>query len=238
MKPAPKAAVQSGDLMGRACRAHPWHGVSIGDDAPAIVTCFIEMVPTDTIKYEIDKHSGLLTIDRPQTFSNVCPTLYGFVPRTYCGEHVAALCAERTGRGGIGGDADPLDVCVFAEQPVTHGDILLQAFPVGGLRMVDGDEADDKIIAVLCGDAAYGHWTELDECPRPLLDRLVHYFETYKRAPRTNEGRPEIVGLYGRLEAHDVIRRAQEDYRERFGEVSGFLNAEDRDGLLRPGALA
>ncbi|HLT23729.1 MAG TPA: inorganic diphosphatase, partial [Ignavibacteria bacterium] len=69
-------------------KAHPWHGVHIGDNFPDIVTSYIEIVPTDTVKYEIDKHSGMLTIDRPQMYSNICPTPYGFVPQTFCGEKV------------------------------------------------------------------------------------------------------------------------------------------------------
>src|SRR5215813_4522493 len=71
-------------LMGLLFRAHPWHGVTIGKNAPAVVTTFIEVVPSDTVKYELDKATGILKVDRPQKFSNVCPTLYGFIPRTFC----------------------------------------------------------------------------------------------------------------------------------------------------------
>ena len=212
------------ELMGLLFRSHPWHGVSIGDRAPEQITCFIEMVPTDTVKYEIDKHSGFLKVDRPQTYSNVCPTLYGLVPQTYCGDRVAALSAAKTGRT-LAGDRDPLDVCVLAERPISHGDILLQARPIGGLRMIDGAEADDKIVAVLAGDAAYGGLHDLGACPRPLVDRLIHYFETYKLAPGA-DGRPcEITHVYGREEAFDVIQRSQEDYQERFGGMTSLLHA-------------
>ncbi len=79
-------------------RAHPWHGVDPGPGLPAVVTAYIEIVPTDAVKYEVDKVSGILRMDRPQQFSNVCPSLYGFIPRTHCDERVAALCPERTGR--------------------------------------------------------------------------------------------------------------------------------------------
>ena len=162
--------------------------MAIGERAPEVVTVYVEIVPTDTVKYEIDKASGYLTVDRPQQFSNVCPTLYGFVPRTYCAARVAARCAERTGRPGIVGDGDPLDICVLSEKAIPHGDILLRAVPIGGLRMLDGDEADDKIIAVLEGDAVYGAWREVDQCPPALVDRLRHYFLTYKELP--GEPRP------------------------------------------------
>jgi inorganic pyrophosphatase len=199
-------------------RPHPWHGIEIGPDAPAQVTVYVEIVPTDTVKYEIDKASGYLKVDRPQKFSNVCPTLYGFIPQTYCGARVGELCAERTGRKGIVGDGDPMDICVLSERPVTHGDILLQAVPLGGLRMIDGEQADDKIIAVLAGDAAFGSLRELDEVPAALLDRLRHYFLTYKQDPDAARQRVEIASPYGRAEAHEVIRRSREDYRALFPE--------------------
>jgi inorganic pyrophosphatase len=219
----------AGELAGRLFRAHPWHGVAIGERAPEVVTAYVEIVPADTIKYEIDKVSGYLTVDRPQQFSNVCPTLYGFVPRTYCAERVAARCAERTGRPGIVGDGDPLDICVLAESVIPRGDILLRAVPIGGLRMLDGDEADDKLIAVLEGDAVYGAWRDIVECPPSLLDRLRHYFLTYKEPPGDRpDRRVEIAEVYGRAEAHEVIRRSQEDYTASFGHTGGVLRAAPR----------
>src|SRR6187402_708409 len=102
-------------------QAHPWHGVSPGDRAPDVVLSFIEIVPTDTVKYEVDKPSGHLKVDRPQRFSSMCPTLYGFVPQTYCGPKIAAICESITGRTGIKGDGDPLDICVLSDRPITHG---------------------------------------------------------------------------------------------------------------------
>src|SRR4029453_15855760 len=82
----------------RLFKSHPWHGVSLGKKAPALGTCYIEIVPTDTVKYELDKATGHLKIDRPQKFSSVCPTLYGFLPQTYCGERVAEAGCQRVGR--------------------------------------------------------------------------------------------------------------------------------------------
>ena len=201
----------------RPHRAHPWHGVDIGPEAPVAVTVYVEIVPTDTVKYEVDKATGILRVDRPQQYSNVCPSLYGFLPRTLCADRVAALCAERTGRPSIVGDDDPLDICVLTERAVSHGDLLVRAVPIGGLRLLDGNEADDKIVAVLDGDAAYGPYTDIAECPRSLLDRLRHYFLTYKQAPDRQTRAVEIADLYGRDEAHEVIRRSQEDYRIRYG---------------------
>ncbi len=207
-------------------KAHPWHGVHIGDNFPDIVTSYIEIVPTDTVKYEIDKHSGMLTIDRPQMYSNICPTPYGFVPQTFCGEKVAGYCREKTGRDDIIGDGDPLDICVLTEKSINQGNILLKAIPIGGLRMIDNNEADDKIIAVMKGDSVYGSWKDIKDCPAPLIDRLQHYFLTYKEAPGKPKKEVEITDIYGREEALDIIRRSYEDYIDLYGNINELLKAE------------
>jgi inorganic pyrophosphatase len=199
--------------------AHPWHGVPIGEKAPDVVTVYVEMVPTDTVKYELDKDTGLLKVDRPQKYSNVCPSLYGLVPRTHCTTRVAALCEERTGRTGLVGDGDPLDICVLTEKEITHGNILVRAIPIGGLRMLDGAEVDDKIIAVLAGDAVYGGLTDVSGLPPLLLDRLRHYFLTYKQGPDDTRATCEITHIYGRDEAHEVIRRSVLDYERGFADL-------------------
>ena len=191
----------------------------IADAAPELVTAFIEIVPTDTVKYEIDKHTDYLQVDRPQQLSNVSPSLYGMIPRTFCAERVAALCEQATGRTGIVGDGDPLDICVLTEKTIGHGDVLVQAIPIGGLRMIDKDEADDKIVAVMKGDLAYGRWRDIDDCPEPVLDRLRHYFLTYKQAPGAPERRVEIAEVYGREAAHAVIEASRADYHQRFGNL-------------------
>ena len=196
--------------------AHPWHGVSLGDRAPDVVTCYIEIVPTDTVKYELDKASGLLKVDRPQKFSNVVPSLYGFLPRTYCAEHLAKRCMDRTGKKDIVGDGDPLDVCVLSERQLTHGGLIVTARPIGGLRMIDKGQADDKIIAVLDGDAAWGGFTEVAQLPIGLLRRLEHYFLTYKLDPEQPERFPErfveIPEIYDAAEARNVINETRKDY--------------------------
>ena len=198
-----------------AHKAHPWHGIPPGDKAPEIVTAFIEIVPSDTVKYEIDKASGYLKIDRPQKFSNMIPTLYGFIPRTYCAEKVAEYAQTMSGKTVSKGDGDPLDICVLSERSVTHGDILLQAIPIGGFRLLDGGEADDKIIAVMKGDAFYQQWHDVSDCPESYINRLKHYFLTYKHLPHeTNIC--EIANVYGRDEAYEVINRAMADYEYHF----------------------
>jgi len=189
----------------------------MGPGAPGLVTVYVEIVPADTVKYEIDKATGHLKIDRPQQYSNASPTLYGFIPQTYCGDRVAALSREATGRATVAGDGDPLDICVLSEKGFSHGDFLLQARPVGGLRLLDRDEADDKIVAVLQGDAAFGHVAEIGELPKALVDRLRHYFLTYKRPPGGEAASIEITHVYGAAEAREVIVRSAEDYREKFG---------------------
>jgi inorganic pyrophosphatase len=208
--------------MQRLFKTHPWHGVPIGRQAPAVVTVYVEIVPADAVKYEIDKATGHLKIDRPQQFSNVCPTLYGFVPQTYSGESLAALARQRTGRQDLGGDGDPLDICVLSERAFSHGDFLLQAIPIGGLRVIDTGEADDKVVAVLEDDVTFGGVEELADLPPALVERLTHYFLTYKLAPGGREN-VEIAGTYGRDEARDVIARARDDYRSGFPEHEKLL---------------
>ncbi|MBA3899838.1 MAG: inorganic pyrophosphatase [Bacteroidetes bacterium] len=212
------------EILGLRYKSHPWHGVNIGDEAPEIVTAFIEIVPTDTVKYEIDKESGYLKIDRPQKFSNIIPALYGFVPQTYCDTKVAAFCAEKTGRENIIGDKDPLDICILTERNISHGNLLVKAIPIGGFRMIDGGEADDKIIAVMKGDEVYQTWKDISEVPESIVKRLEHYFLTYKNIPGEVPNRCEITHTYGREEALEVIRRSQLDYEKEYGNLEEVLS--------------
>lgn len=204
-------------------RSHPWHGIPVGEDSPQNVNTYIETVPSDTVKYEIDKKSGLLKVDRPQKYSSICPTLYGFIPQTYCATHIAQLCRERTGRNSIVGDDDPLDICVLTEKVISHGDIIVRAIPIGGFRMIDQGQADDKIIAVMQGDALYSQWTNIEDCPRAFVDRLKHYFLTYKDLPGSDDRMCEITHVYGREEALEVIRASREDYKQRFGQLEAMM---------------
>jgi inorganic pyrophosphatase len=197
-------------------RSHPWHGLSLGEQAPEIVNCYIEIVPTDTIKYELDKATGLLKVDRPQKYSSLCPTLYGLLPQTYAGERVAAFCGEKTGRQDIVGDGDPLDVCVLTENTLPRGDIIMRVCPIGGFRLLDGDEADDKIIAVMIGDFLYEKFRDISECPSTIIERLHHYFLTYKDAPDRKNSRVQITHTYGAQEAREIINLGSQDYFSTF----------------------
>ncbi|MGD9556219.1 MAG: inorganic pyrophosphatase [Mangrovibacterium sp.] len=211
-----------GRLMGLRYKSHPWHGVAIGNEAPAKVTAFIEVVPTDTVKYEIDKDSGYLFLDRPQKYSNVIPALYGFIPQTFCGKEVGNYCMEKTGKTDIRGDGDPIDICVLTEKDITHGDILVHALPIGGFRMIDGNEADDKIIAVLDNDVVYEGYRDVDDLPSFVVERLKHYFLTYKDMPGKDKD-TEITHTYGVEEAYEVIRRSMTDYQNRFENLGKLL---------------
>jgi len=202
----------------RLFQAHPWHGLTPGNDAPEMVNAYIEIVPTDAVKYELDKESGHLHVDRPQRFSSMCPSLYGFIPQTFCGDEVAKLCAERTGAVDIKGDGDPMDICVLTEKTFAQGNFFLNAKPIGGLRMIDGEQADDKIISILESDLAYGHIRDIGECPKALVDRLKHYFLSYKQLPGDAPRRVEIVDVYDAEEALDVIRRSLLDYQNKFAD--------------------
>lgn len=197
-------------------KAHPWHGVSLGEKWPQTVNAYIEVVPSDTVKYELDKETGLLKIDRPQLFSNIYPSLYGMVPQTYCGERVGAFCSDKIERAAVKGDGDPLDICVLTEKIVPHGDILLSARPIGGFRLLDDGEADDKILAVLVDDALYGNWEDIDDCPELVIRRLEHFFLTYKQMPGSKEQKCWLAGRYDKREAYEIIKMAHEDYLEMF----------------------
>jgi len=202
-------------------QAHPWHGISAGDRAPDIVASFIEMVPTDTVKYEVDKRSGHLKLDRPQKYSSQCPAPYGFIPQTYCGSGCGEYAGGKTGRTSIIGDGDPLDICVLSERTINHGGVLVNARPIGGYRMFDGNEADDKILAVLCDDPAYGAFRTIADCPRSLVERLRHYFLTYKDMPgQSGQGvtprRVEITDIYDADEARHIIALSIADYQANF----------------------
>jgi inorganic pyrophosphatase len=212
-----------GRLMGLRYKSHPWHGVEIGKNAPDQLTCFVEMVTTDTVKYEVDKVSGYLKIDRPQKYSNVLPALYGFIPQTLCHKKVAELAIEKIGRDDIKGDYDPLDICILTEKSISHGNILAEAIPIGGFRLIDRNQADDKIIAVLKDDAMYGAMREISECPAPVIERLKHYFLTYKDLPNTKLD-VEITHTYDSDEAKEVIRRSMEDYRMKFEDFDSLLS--------------
>jgi len=196
-------------------RRHPWHGLHTrSEDAPEdIVTVYVEMTPDDVVKYELDKASGFLMVDRPQRTTSSPPALYGFIPRTYCAEEVAKRCPDAREA-----DGDPLDICVFSERHITRADIVLNARVVGGIQMIDQGEADDKIVAVLAGDNIWGDVHDISDLPAIKTERLQHYFSTYKLIPGKDVD-IKVDFVYGREEALKVIAAAETDYQNHFGHL-------------------
>jgi len=191
-------------------RPHPWHGLETWVGGRGSVTAYIEITPFDTIKYEIDKTTGYLRVDRPQRTSSLPPTLYGFVPRTYCGQRVAALS-----KSAKDGDGDPLDICVVSERPISRSEVIMNAKVIGGMCTVDGGEADDKIIAVLENDCLWEGIDDVKNLPTRMIERLRHYFATYKYDPTKHDRTPVLVeSIYGRDFALKVIDAAVQDYDE------------------------
>lgn len=192
-------------------RPHPWHGLDIGPNPPQVVHAFIELTPFDLVKYEVDKITGYLRVDRPQRSSSQPPTLYGFIPRTFCGPKVGKSFPNE-----LEGDGDPLDICVISERPITKAEIVLNARIVGGLRMVDHGEADDKIIAVLSNDLFWSNVKDISELPQVLVERLRHYFGTYKLVPG-QENQTYIESVYDAIKAMEIVTASIEDYEQMFG---------------------
>ncbi|MCP5156218.1 MAG: inorganic pyrophosphatase [Ectothiorhodospiraceae bacterium] len=192
-------------------RPHPWHGLEVGPEAPAVVNAYIEITPFDLVKYEVDKATGYLSVDRPQRGSSAPPSLYGFIPRTYCGPRVNALSPSARR-----GDGDPMDVCVVSERPINRAEVIVRARVVGGFKMVDDGEADDKIIAVLQNDWVWGGARDITDLPTALVERLQHYFATYKLVPGA-ESRIAIERIYDREHALEVVEASMADYEDEFG---------------------
>jgi inorganic pyrophosphatase len=192
-------------------RPHPWHGLEVGPKPPSVVHAFIEITPFDLTKYEVDKITGYLRVDRPQRTSSLPPSLYGFVPRTYCAGRVGAL----SGSGRVG-DGDPLDICVLSERPISRSEVIINARVVGGILMVDRGEADDKIVAILENDVFWGQARDISDVPGILVERLRHYFATYKLIPGETP-HVSIESIYNAEHAQKVVQASIEDYEEMFG---------------------
>lgn len=142
--------------------SHPWHGVSIGPHAPRIVNAIVEIPQGSRCKYEIDKDSGLLKLDRVIYSAFYYPCNYGFIPQTY------------------GDDKDPLDILVLTSIPV-QALCIVNAKVLGVMQMVDSGDADDKIIAVAANDPSVNHYNNIEELPKHFFDELRHFFEEYKK---------------------------------------------------------
>lgn len=201
-------------------RPHPWHGLSAGPEPPVRMHAYIEITPFDLVKYEIDKETGYLYVDRPQRTSSNPPTLYGFIPRTFCGKRVGTLREDH-----LIGDGDPLDICVVSERAISHSEVILTVRVVGGFPTIDSGKADDKLIAVLENDSFWGSVSDVSELPAGLIDRLRHYFSTYKTIPG-KEQTVQVMETFGKEEAFRLVEAAIEDYEETYGKYVKIFQEE------------
>ncbi|MCA5006093.1 inorganic diphosphatase [Sphingobacterium bovistauri] len=169
---------------------HPWHQVSPGDDVPNSVNAIIEIPKGSKAKYEIDKDSGLIKLDRVLFSSVMYPANYGFIPQTYCD------------------DKDPLDILVISSVDV-YPMSLIEAKVIGVMHMIDGGEQDDKIIAVAKNDVSVNYINDLSELPPHTMKEIVRFFQDYKAL----EGKSvEVQNLYGRTYAQNIIKESIELY--------------------------
>lgn len=174
--------------------SHPWHGVSHGENAPRVVNAIIEIPQGSRAKYEIDKESGLLKLDRIIYSSFYYPCNYGFIPQTY------------------GDDKDPLDILVITSQPV-QGLTLMEAKVLGVMHMIDGGDADDKIISVAAKDPSVNHYNNMEELPKHFFDELRHFFEEYKKLEHKTVKVDELGDKHTALH---VIEHAIQQYDNTF----------------------
>ena len=174
--------------------SHPWHGLSYGQSAPRIVNAIIEIPQGSRAKYEIDKESGLLKLDRVIYSSFYYPCNYGFIPQT------------------LGDDKDPLDILVITSLPV-QALCLMEAKVVGVMQMIDSGDADDKIIAVAAKDPGVNYYNNMEELPKHFFDELRHFFEEYKKL----ENKMVVVEEFAdKTTALKIIEDAIAFYKENF----------------------
>src|SRR4249920_3488368 len=181
-------------LMNKMNVSHPWHGVPYGSQAPRIVNAIIEIPQGARAKYEIDKDSGLLKLDRVIYSSFYYPVNYGFIPQTY------------------GEDKDPLDILVITSLPV-QALTLMEAKVIGVMQMVDSGDADDKIISVANNDPAVNHYNNIEELPPHFFEELRHFFEEYKTLEKKTV---KVADLGDKAKALEIIQDAIHAYKEKF----------------------
>ena len=183
---------------------HPWHSLEIGKDAPEVVNAVIEIPMGSKVKYELDKRSGLIRVDRILYGAVFYPANYGFIPQTYCE------------------DKDPLDILVFCQEPLYPRSIV-ESRVIGSMAMVDDGAADDKIIAVMTGDPAFMDYDDISQLPEFLLNELRKFFEDYKKLEKNKE--VAVEDFVGRADAQRVVKESMDIYAEYADE----LQAKDSD---------
>jgi inorganic pyrophosphatase len=174
---------------------HPWHGASYGNNAPAQVNAMIEISQGSRTKYEIDKTTGLLKLDRVIYSSFHYPVNYGFIPQT------------------LGHDNDPLDILVLCSQSIQPL-CLVHATVIGNMQMIDSGEKDDKIIAVATKDPSVNHISSIEEMPPHFINELRNYFEQYKVLENKQV---QIEEFQSREIAYSIINEAIDYYKQNFG---------------------
>ncbi|HWV64325.1 inorganic diphosphatase [Chitinophaga sp.] len=173
---------------------NPWHSVSPGSEVPNVVNAIIEIPKGCRAKYELDKESGLLKLDRVLYSSVYYPANYGFIPQSYCDDH------------------DPLDILVISQIECVPM-CIIDAKIIGVMQMIDGGEADDKIIAVAANDMSVNHINDITELPPHFIDEMRHFFEEYKKL----EKKTVVVEEFQNKEkAKQIILKSFDDYRKIF----------------------
>lgn len=173
---------------------NPWHNVGFGENSPSIINGIIEIPKGSRAKYELDKESGLLKLDRVLYSSVYYPANYGFIPQTYCD------------------DKDPLDILIISQVDVVPM-CIVEAKVIGVMRMIDGGEADDKIIAVAAGDPSVNHFNDISELPQHFISEIRNFFEDYKKL----ENKTVVVEEFqDRILAMEIVEKAISDYKVKF----------------------
>jgi len=173
---------------------NPWHSISYGEDAPEVVRVIIEIPNESRAKYELDKETGMIKLDRVLFSSMRYPANYGFIPKTYCD------------------DNDPLDALVLSSVDL-YPNTLVDARVIGVMEMIDGGEQDDKIIAVANDDIEMVHINKLSDLPKHKLDYIRNFFEDYKKL----EGKSvEVKGFHEKERAIEVVKESIELYNQTF----------------------
>ena len=173
-----------------------WHDMNPSDVRPDDFPAVIEIPKGGKCKYELDKNTGLLRLDRILYTSTHYPANYGFIPRTYAD------------------DGDPLDVLVLCSEPI-YPLTIVRVYPIGMMRMLDGGKMDDKIIAVPFSDPSFFGIKSIDELPAHIFDEILHFFTVYKQLENKQT---DVKSLYGPVEACHVVEEAIASYLENFGK--------------------
>ena len=175
---------------------HAWHDVTPGQNLPAEFLTVVEIPRGSSVKYELDKQTGLLKLDRILYSSVHYPANYGFIPQTYCD------------------DKDPLDILVISQVKIVPL-CMVEAKVIGVMRMIDGGEADDKIIAVAQGDPSVSHIEDISQLPEHFISEMRNFFEDYKKL----EHKTVVVEEFqDKSVAEEIVRKAVEDYKAMFGK--------------------